>query len=112
MYLPKKDIYDLLKGNLECGVAQTQPTVFNKLPFVNFEVSNNSVELMLDNEIGYQNIEITIHLWAEDSVSASNLLSAVEELLRSKGYRLTYSADVPNIGDIFHVVTRFTNIVG
>ena len=112
MYLPKKDIYDLLKANLNCGVAQTQPTVFNDLPFINFEVSNNSVELMLSNDIAYQNIEITIHIWADNSVSASNLLSSVEELLRQNGYQLTYSADVPNVGDIFHIVTRFIKVVG
>ena len=112
MYLPKKDIYDLLKDNLECGVAQTQPTAFNDLPFVNFEVSNNSVSLMLDNDIGYQNIEVSIHIWADNSVEASNLLSTIEGLMRNDGYRLTYSADVPNIGDIFHTITRFTKIIG
>jgi len=112
MYLPKKDIYNLLKQNLNCGVAQTQPTVFNELPFINFEISNNSVELMLNNDIGYQNIEVSIHIWAGDSVTASNLLSNVEELMRNDGYKMTYSADVPNIGDIFHIVTRFTKNVG
>lgn len=112
MYLPKKDIYDLLKNNLECGVAQTQPTVFEDLPFVNFEISNNSVSLMLDNDIGYQNVEASIHIWANSSVEASNLLSTIEELMRNEGYQLTYSADVPNIGDIFHIITRFTKIVG
>ena len=112
MYLPKEDIYNLLKDNLDCDVSQTQPTVFNELPFVNFEISNNSIELMLDNEIGYQDLDVSIHIWAEDSVSASELLSRIEELMRQELYQMTYSADVPNIGDIFHIVTRFSKKVG
>lgn len=106
MYLPKKDVYNLLK-TLKVGVAQTQPTTFNELPFINFEVTGNRAELFLDNEIASQNIEVKIDIWANSSTEASNLLSSVEEVMRSDLYRLSFSADIPNPGNIFHISTRF-----
>lgn len=107
MYLPKRDINKILK-ELGCGVSQTQPTVFNELPHVNFSVTGNNPTLFLDNDIAYQTINVQIDIWANDSVSASNLLSNLEEKMRSNYYNMTYSADVPNSGDVFHIVTRFT----
>jgi len=49
MYLPKRDINKILK-KLGCGVSQTQPTVFNELPHVNFSVTGNNPTLFLDND--------------------------------------------------------------
>lgn len=106
MYLPKKDIYKILKSINE-NVSQTQPTVFNKLPYINFSITDNSVSLDLSNKINYQDIEVQINIWTEDSVSASDLLSKVEEKMRENLYILTYSSDVPNPGNIFHIVSRF-----
>lgn len=106
MYLPKKDIYEILK-ELKVEVSQTQPTVFNKLPYINFSITDNSISLDLNNEINCQDIEVQIDIWAEDSVSASNLLSKTEEKMRENLYTMTYSADVPNPGNIFHIVSRF-----
>ncbi|MCI8309104.1 MAG: hypothetical protein HFJ45_02610 [Clostridia bacterium] len=106
MYLPKKDIYQILKS-VNTNVSQTQPTAFNKLPYINFSITDNSVNLDLNNNINYQDIEVQIDIWAEDSVSSSNLLSKVEEKMRENLYILTYSSDVPNTGNIFHIVSRF-----
>lgn len=106
MYLPKRDIYNLLK-ELGCGVSQTQPTTFNELPYINFSVTGNSNTLFLDNSIAYQTIEVQTDIWAETSVEASELLSKLENKMRNDLYNMTYSADVPNSGNLFHVVARF-----
>lgn len=106
MYLPKKDIYKLLK-ELNVGVSQSQPTEFNALPYINFTITSNDIETDLNNEILYQNIEVQIDIWADNSIEASDLLGKVEEKMRKELYVLNYSADVPNIGNIFHIVSRF-----
>lgn len=106
MYLPKADILNRL-NELGHKVTQTQPTVFNELPVLVFQVTGNSNELFLDNTIATQSIDVQIDIWADSSVEASNLLSQVEEKMRSDFYNLNYSADVPNTGNIFHIVTRF-----
>ena len=109
MYLPKSDIYNSLK-TLNYYVSQTQPIEFIDLPAITFRVGNNSVNLDLDNTIISQDIEIIIDIWAEDSVTASNVLSQVEEVMRQIGYKMSYSSDVPNIGNLFHINNRFTAI--
>ncbi len=106
MYLPKTDIYNNLK-TLNYNVSQTQPTEFNELPFINFEILDNNVSLFLNNSIAYQEIIVKIDIWASDSVTASKVLSEVENSMRKDNYKLTYSADVPNIGNVFHISTRF-----
>ena len=111
MYLPKKDINNRLK-TLGVGVSQTQPTTFNKLPFINFEIINNNIDLFLDNTIKSQYIEAKIDIWANSSVEASNLLSQVEEVMREDLYLMTYSADIPNTSDIYHITTRFSKNIG
>jgi hypothetical protein len=107
MYLPKSDVYNDLKS-LNYYTAQKQPATFSKLPAIIFNVGNNSISTDLDNTIIAQDIEIQIDIWAEDSVTASNVLSEVEELMRSKLYILSFSNDVPNIGNLYHIVCRFT----
>ncbi len=111
MYNPKKEIFDILK-ELGYGVAQTQPTEFNKLPFINFEVTNNVPSYSLDNEISYQDIDIKVDIWANTSTEASRILSEVEYKMRQNLYKMTYCADVPNIGDIFHATAHFSLLIG
>jgi len=109
MYLPKTDIYNSLK-TLNYYVAQTQPPTFNDLPAIVFRVGNNDVNLDLNNNIISQDIEIVIDIWAEDSVTASNVLSQVEGVMRQNYYKMSYSSDVPNTGNLFHINSRFTTI--
>lgn len=109
MYLPKSDVYNSLK-TLNYFVSQTQPTEFTDLPAITFRVGDNSVNLDLDNNIISQDIDIIIDIWAEDSVTASTVLSQVEEVMRRIGYKMSYSSDVPNIGNLFHINNRFTTI--
>ena len=109
MYLPKSNIYNNL-NTLPYYVSQTQPAEFRDLPAIIFRVGNNSIDLDLDNTIISQDIEVTIDIWAEDSVTASNVLSQVEDVMRQIGYKLSFSSDVPNIGNLFHINNRFTTI--
>lgn len=110
MYLPKTDVYNSLKA-LPYFVAQKQPAVFTDLPAVVFTVGNNAVSVDLDGAIVSQEIEIQIDIWAEDSVTASLVLSQVEEIMRSNQYIMSFSNDVPNAGNLYHVVNRFAKTV-
>lgn len=106
MYLPKTDVYNSLKA-LPYHVSQTQPAIFTDLPAVIFSVGNNSVSTDLDGEISSQDIEIQIDIWAEDSVTASTILSQVEGIMRSNLYIMSFSNDVPNVSNLYHIVCRF-----
>ena len=110
MYLPKSDIFKSLK-ELNYYVSQTQPATFNDLPAIIFSVGNNSINTDLDNNILSQELEIIIDVWAEDSVTASTVLSQVEEKMRLNLYNMTYSNDVPNVGNLYHINSRFSKIM-
>lgn len=110
MYLPKSDIYESLK-KLNYYVSQTQPATFNELPAIIFSVGNNSINTDLDNNILSQDLEIIIDVWAEDSVTASKVLSQVEETMRLNQYTMSCSNDIPNSGNLFHIYNRFTKII-
>ena len=106
MYLPKADVYDSLKA-LPYFVSQTQPAIFNDLPAIIFSVGNNGVSVDLDGDIASQDVEIQIDIWAEDSVTASTVLSQVEEIMRSNFYIMSFSNDVPNVSNLKHIACRF-----
>lgn len=111
MYLPKTDIYNNLKTiNDNYYVAQYQPPTFNTLPAIIFRVGSNTINTDLDNTIASQDIEIILDIYANDSITASNVLSEVENTLRNMEYRMTYSSDIPNIGNLHHINARFYTI--
>ena len=110
MYLPKSDVYNTLK-ELNYYVSQTQPAQFNELPAIIFNIGNNTINYDLDNNILSQDLELIIDIWAEDSVTASTVLSQVEEIMRNNLYTMSFSKDVPNIGNIYHIATRFTKLI-
>lgn len=110
MYLPKTDIYNNLK-KLNYYVSQTQPPTFSDLPAIIFKVGNNSVYVDLDNLILSQDLEIIIDIWAEDSVTASKVLLEVEKTMRQNQYNMSFSNDVPNNGNLFHIYSRFTKVI-
>lgn len=110
MYLPKSDIYNSLK-NLNYYVSQSQPSIFNDLPAIVFNVGNNSIHYDLDNNIGTQEIEVILDIWAEDSVTASKVLSEVEQTMRLQNYRMSFSSDIPNTGNLYHINCRFQKIM-
>ncbi len=110
MYLPKTDIYNSLK-ELPYHVSQTQPAIFTDLPAIIFSVGNNAITTDLDGDIASQDVEIQIDIWAEDSVTASTILSQVEEIMRSNLYIMSFSNDVPNVSNLYHIVTRFAKSI-
>lgn len=110
MYLPKADVYNSLK-TLGYYVSQTHPAVFTDLPAIVFNVGNNAISADLDGDISSQDIEIQLDIWAEDSVTASTVLSQVEGLMRSNKYVMSFSNDVPNTGDLYHIACRFAMLV-
>lgn len=110
MYLPKSDVYKSLK-ELNYYVSQTQPSTFNELPAIIFNVGNNSIDVDLDNNIISQDLEIIVDIWAEDSVTASKVLSQVEEKMRLNLYNMSYSNDIPNSGNLYHIYCRFTKTI-
>ena len=110
MYLPKSDIYKRLK-TLGYAVMQEQPQVFSDTPSIVFKVLNNNTVVDLDNEIVSQDIEVGIDIWADTSVLASEVLSQVEDIMREDIYNMTYSSDVPNEGNLFHINARFKKVV-
>ena len=110
MYLPKSDIYTSLK-KLNYYVSQRQPPTFNDLPAIIFSVCNNSTNLDLDNNILSQDLEVIIDIWADESVEASKVLSQVEEIMRQNNYKMSFSNDVPNSGNLYHIYCRFTKLI-
>lgn len=110
MYLPKSDIYTSLK-KLNYYVSQRQPPTFNDLPAIIFSVGNNSTNLDLDNNILSQDLEVIIDIWADESVEASKVLSQVEEIMRQNNYKMSFSNDVPNSGNLYHIYCRFTKLI-
>lgn len=110
MYLPKSDVYNSLKS-LNYYVSQSQPSTFNELPAIIFSVGNNSITYDLDNNIGTQDIEVIVDIWAEDSVTASKVLSEVEQTMRLQNYRMSFSSDIPNTGNLYHINCRFQKVM-
>lgn len=110
MYLPKSDIYAALATIPDVTVRQASQKVAGAIPSITFFVSDNALELNLDNEIARQDILITVDIFASNSANADNLLSQVEQKLRELGYRLSFVIDVPDPENIMHINSRFTGI--
>lgn len=109
MYLPKADIYGLLK-TLPYNIEQTHPEKFNKLPCIIFKIDDNTPSLDLDKNITKQDIVIVIDIWGEGSSKTSNILAEVEELFRQNNIFMTWSGDIPNVANIYHIQARFKMI--
>lgn len=112
MFLPKSEIYEALKA-LGYYCLQGAQATFNddQIPAITLRIDNNSINLDLDNDISSQDITVTVDIWADDSNTASKILSQAEEAMRAVGYRMTYSADIPSPkGALFHIQCRFSGI--
>lgn len=110
MYIPKTDIVTILK-QLNAEVYQIRPEVLEVFPCVTYYIADNRPELVLEKEIGYQEIKVVIDIYANTSVEAGDLLTDLEEKMRAEDYRLDYSADVPDPDGYAHITTRFNLIV-
>lgn len=112
LFLPKKELYQAL-SSLGYYCSQTAQAIFTdkQLPAVVFRIGDNSVEVDLDNELGKQSITVVVDIFANDSMSASTALGKVEAKMRELGYRLGYSADVPQpVGALYHTVSHFETV--
>lgn len=104
----KTTINTTLKTLDGVDVSQDSQNVFNVLPAVTFSLSNNVNNQDLSGNILSQDAEIKIDVWGNTSTETSATLSAVEAVMRSIGYNLAFTQDVPNPDKtIFHITTRF-----
>ena len=112
MYQPKEELYKTLKAlGYYCRQGAQATFGDGEVPAITFRIENNSVDLLLDNTIGHQDIIATVDIWADDSKTASRIQTAVEEALREIGWRMSYSADVPApTGALFHINCRFETL--
>lgn len=108
----KTTIYNALSALSGVSVSQGDQVVFNTLPAVTFNISNNINNLGLDNTILSQDAEIKVDIWGSSSTEASSTLALTEGVLRGIGYTLSYTQDVPNPdAGIFHITTRFRTTI-
>lgn len=112
MYQPKEELYQTLKAlGYYCRQGAQATFGDGELPAITFRIENNSVNLLLDNEISHQDITATVDIWADDSKTASFIHTRVEKALRNIGYQMSYSADVPApTGALFHINCRFEKL--
>lgn len=112
MFTPKTQIQKTLSElGYYCHQGAQASFADNEVPAITFRVDNNSVNLDLDNQIVSQDINVVVDIWADDSITASRILSEVEEAMRLNGYQMTYSADVPQPkGCLFHINCRFITV--
>lgn len=114
MFAPKSEIQKSLSA-LGYYCRQGSQAVFadGQVPAITFRIDNNSVNLDLDNEIASQDVTVNVDIFADDSVTASTVLTKVEVAMRKIGYRMSYSADIPQPeGAMFHINATFDGIKG
>jgi len=105
MYLPKNDVLNELT-KLPYEVFDTSQIEILNVPTVTFDVLDNNIVITLNNEISHQTIIIGVDIWAESTNETHQILSEVEEIMRTDlQYRLEFSADVPNIEKEFHHIS-------
>jgi hypothetical protein len=112
LYTPKADVYATLQtlqdNTPDLVIYQVRPEVLTTFPCLTFQISDNSATLELVGDIGEQNIEVTINIYANTSKESGELLIAVEGAMRGEGYKMISSFDVPDEDMISHIVTRFS----
>ena len=110
MFMPKKEVYNALKA-LGYSCSQGSQPVFNKTPAITFYISDNAPTYDLDKYIVGQEVEITVDIWADDSVTTTNVAKQAEVAMREIDYLLTYQADIPRPeGALYHIQMRFVGI--
>jgi len=106
IYEPKKDIYRILSSINGVKVYQTRPEAIEEFPSITFNIGSNVPEYVLDKDIGMQNIEVIIDIFAKTSVESGELLATLEQTMLENDYRLVFNMDVPE-DDLHHITTRF-----
>ena len=107
----KKALYTKLKELKGVTVYQIRPEVIKSFPTIVFYISGNFPVYELESNIGYQDIDITLDIWTNNSEASGSLLAEVEELLRGEGYRLVGSNDVPDPDGKSRITTLFKLLI-
>lgn len=111
MFNPKPEIYEKLCEIEGIDVSQSSQNIFNNVPAVTYRIDGNVAEYYLENGIASQEIRCTIDIFADDSVTASNILVQVEAKMRELKYRLNNSLDVPAPeGALYHINATFVGL--
>lgn len=109
MIEPKRDIYTIL-SEVTSNVYQARPELAVEYPCMIFYISSNVPSYVLEKKIGYQEIEVTIDIYAKTSKESGSLLNSLVAKMLENNYRMVFNADVPN-DEVSHITTRF-NLVG
>lgn len=106
IYEPKKDLYTILSAITGVTVYQSRPEIIENLPSITFYIGSNIPEYVLEKNIGKQDIEVVIDIFAKTSIKSGELLATLEETMLENGYRLVFNMDMPE-DDLHHITTRF-----
>lgn len=111
MYIPNKDVYDILKS-VKTGVSvyPNRPEVIENAPCMTYFIENNSVEIDLSKGIAYQDIDVVVDIWADTKLEATEILSLLEGDMRENNFVLDFSSEVDD-ENLKHITTRF-NLIG
>lgn len=109
IYEPKKDIYTILSSIEGVTVYQSRPEIIESLPTIVFYVGSNIPSYLLEKEIGTQDIDIVIDIYAETSKKSGVLLATLEQVMLNNDYRLVFNMDMPE-DNLHHITTRFNLI--
>jgi len=105
---PKSEIYTILSG---LGNAyQMRMGVTRDMPCYIYQVIGNVPVYSLDKQVEYQNIEVAIDIYAEDSEGSGGLLTTLVDTMLINNYRMTYCADIPN--DKYSQISTVFNLAG
>ncbi len=113
LYEPKASFYTLLESigdSEEVVVYNDRPEVLTEIDskvVVTFSLLNNGAILTLDKNIGVQDIEFKVDVYAKDSVTCGEWLTTIEGVLRENDYRMVFSSDVPDPDGYSHRTSRF-----
>lgn len=110
MFNPKTEIFEAL-NSLGYYCRQGGQAVFAETPAITFRISNHTGDIDLSGELGREDITATVDIFANDSPTTSDILSQVESKMRSIGYKLSFSADIPAPeGTLYHINCRFDTV--
>lgn len=106
MFEPKEFVYSLLRQTGET-VYQARPEVIEQFPCITFYIAENMVNMDLDREIGYQEVEVSVDIWATTSQESGALHIQVEGILREADMHLISSTDVPDPTGYSHINAKY-----
>lgn len=107
---PKSAIYTILSGIAGATTYQARAGVTRDMPCFIYQVTGNTPTYTLGKEIGYQEVEVTVDIYAETSKESGSLLATLVDTMISSDYRMVYCSDVSD-DNLSHITTVF-NLVG